>query len=249
MKKIISLLSVFAMVLTMFSTVAFADADNKVFFEDVTPADAVDTVVLKLVAETNLTINSIGVTLDLTGALAAGATFEKKSIEAATFNVNTSQKVFAATYTNVDGGTGRIELGELTVNLANVADGTTITFPVKRALAIKDSNKVSVVGQFTDETAGYSITKEADVPATPVFSYDTTKEATLYIDKDAAKPVYQFDCLVKNCGTDVTLKFASEGQTMTRTLTDLEEVGEAGLEFTALVVNAPGAVTLPEIAD
>lgn len=152
MKKIISLLSVFAMIATMFTTVAFADDNNKFYVEETVDGT---NVTLTILLKTNLSIKAASGSLDLTAAYGAcdGVAFEKATTEGVTsnLNVNATQKVLAWNMASTDGFDGVLTLG--TVTFTNVkAD---FALPQKKAFTAK--NTASVLSSFTNEQVGYAV--------------------------------------------------------------------------------------------
>lgn len=170
MKKIVSLLSALAMMFTLVTTVAFADENNSVYFEET--EKTATSVTLKLVVETNQTLRQIGVTVDLADAFAKGATvsnFEALSSDYI-FNVNSTAKVLSTSYTDVTGKSGKFEMGTVTFDLTNVTES--FTFAQKRALSIKTTDGTDVASMFTN--TAYDYTVEVTPPTT---EYEVTFKA------------------------------------------------------------------------
>lgn len=162
MKKIISLLSAVAILLSM-TVVAFADENNKLYFEEVSKTDT--ELVLNLVLETNQTINSSGAALDLADAVAAGAKATGTQGAAMVFNVDdTNAKVISYSLTSTTGETGKIVLGTVTFDLSKVTSD--FTLPQKKAMTAK-SGKTNVASSFTNEAVGYAISAPVVTPPEP----------------------------------------------------------------------------------
>lgn len=182
MKKIISFISVLAMLISMMTTVAFADENNRLEWEKV---DSTETsITLKLVLTTNQTISSAGGSFVLDDAKTNGVTAVKGTkIEAATFNANFSRNVVAFKYTNTDGGTGRIEMGTLVVTFGE--NTKSFKLPIgegsKYALTISTPGEggaeSSILDSFTTTADGQEIVVKEDVKD-PTIALDPTS-ATL----------------------------------------------------------------------
>lgn len=186
MKKIISFISVLAMLISMMTTVAFADENNRLEWEKV---DSTETsITLKLVLTTNQTISSAGGSFVLDDAKTNGVTAVKGTkIEAATFNANFSRNVVAFKYTNTDGGTGRIEMGTLVVTFGE--NTKSFKLPIgegsKYALTISTPGEggaeSSILDSFTTTADGQEIVVKEDVKD-PTIALDPTS-ATLKMGK------------------------------------------------------------------
>ena len=160
MKKIISLLSVFAMIATLFTTVAFADANNKFYIEE--SVDGTN-VTLTFYLTTDKTLTSASGALNMADAKAACDSISAAPSNGNIFNYNATQNVLSWTVSDVNGFTGEQEIGVLT--LTNVkAD---FAMAVKRAFTAKDDAKVSVVADFTNEQVGYTVKAPTVTPAGP----------------------------------------------------------------------------------
>lgn len=161
MKKIISLLSVFAMIATLFTTVAFADDNNKFYVEETVDGT---NVTLDLYMTTEYYLSSASNTLNLADAYLAcdNITFTKGP-DSNTFNVNSSQKVLAWAITSAGEATGTLYLGQIT--FVNVKSD--FTLPSKRAAVAKDADKVSIIANFTDEQTGYTVKAPVTEPELP----------------------------------------------------------------------------------
>ena len=160
MKKIISLLSVFAMICTLFTSVALADESNKFYWEEVEKTNT--SLTLKLIMETNLNIASSSGTHDITEALANGAKVTVTKLDSTVFSVNTTAKVISWSITSVEGVTGKIDLGTVTFDLTNLT--ASFSLPAKRAYTAKDTAKQSVIDSFTNDAVGYTVTKPTTTP-------------------------------------------------------------------------------------
>ena len=124
MKKIVSLLSAFAMICTMLSTVAFADASNELVL---TPknktANSVDLDVS--VTTTYEDLQTITVYFDMSDALTKGATVKVANADA-TLSFNNAQKMVALSFAPTDAHkyvSGTV-LG--TISLTNISDNFNI---------------------------------------------------------------------------------------------------------------------------
>lgn len=176
MKKIISLLSALALLLSMMTTVAFADENNKI--EWVKVDSTATTITLKLVATTNQQVASIAGAFSLDNAKENGVTaVNGAKIDAVTFKPNYSKSVIAFTFTNVEGATGEIELGTATFTVSDTTKSFTLPTFTGKTLTVKNTNKVPIADSFTATAFGQEIIVKEDVKD-PTIALDPTS-ATL----------------------------------------------------------------------
>ena len=159
MKKIISLLSVFAMLATLFTTVAFADDNNKFYIKETVDGT---NVTLTFLVKSNQQISAASGSLDLTAAYAACDNISATKANASVFNLNTTQKVIAWNYADTTGFTGELELGSVTFE--NVKSD--FAMPQKKAFKATVGS-TNVTASFTNEQVGYTVKAPTVTPAGP----------------------------------------------------------------------------------
>jgi hypothetical protein len=210
MKKIISLLSVFAMIATLFTTVAFADDNNKFYIEE--SVDGTN-VTLTLYMTTNQTITAASGTHDLTAAYAACDSIDYKQSDATVYSINATQKVLSWSIADVNGVTGTVELG--TVTFTNVKSD--FSLPQKRNFTAKDDTKTNVIASFTNEAAGYTVKApktEDELPAdrTAAVKFAADENTFVEITKGAEVKNYFLPSNVKGDATVYgLLKYTVDG--------------------------------------
>jgi hypothetical protein len=149
MKKFISLLSVFAIICTMFTTVAFAGSDEIYWAESVDGTD----VTLTLTIDSSKTVTTAKLYFDGTAAAAACDEIVVTKVDASTATFNASKKVLAFTYANVDGA-DKIELA--TVTFKNVKSSFTLPRHTTKWV-VTDSTKVDFLTDMTISADGYEV--------------------------------------------------------------------------------------------
>ncbi len=238
MKKIISLLSVFAMIATMFTTVAMADENNYLDAE-ILQHDA-ETLKIRLYLQTNQTINSSQAKFDLNtiakenNLTASDVSFTKLSANTCSAVTGSTKlpavkNVLAYTYANTDGITGRIDLMEVTFNVKNV---TTFALPLKTALSVKANGGVDLTSMFDNRVTGLKIGPKA--------AENTVTSFTMTPDTKTLKGGEKADFTVAIEGTGSFDGF------------DYKVVNGAGTDVTADVTTLAGKVitfTAPEATD
>ena len=174
MKKIISLISVLALLLSMMTTVAFADENNKLEWEEVGKTES--TITLKLVFTTNKNITSAGCYFSLDDAIANGVTaVSGKNISAKVFQANYAKSVIAATIADTNGETtGRVELCEVTFTFGDTTKSFTLPLKSGKKFEVKDADRTVV----TDDFSNTAFTQEITVGSkdVPVESITLNKE-------------------------------------------------------------------------
>lgn len=150
MKRIISLVLVFVMFCSMLTTVTSAGSVNRFYWEETRDGK---NVTLKLVMETSETLMSASGTHDLTVAYESCDSITFTQLASNIFNVNSTQKVVSWSVTDIDGVTGRVELG--TITFENVK--STFILPEKRAYTAKNDQKISVIDLFTNDAVDYTV--------------------------------------------------------------------------------------------
>ena len=175
MKKFISLLSVFAIICTMFTTVAFAGSDEIYWAESVDGTD----VTLTLTIDSSKTVTTAKLYFDGTAAAAACDEIVVTKVDASTATFNTSKKVLAFTYANPDGA-DVIELA--TVTFKNVKSSFTIPQHTTKWV-ITDSTKVDFIPDLTNNASGYEVKVAGPTPVENpyVFSFDADEETEVKI--------------------------------------------------------------------
>lgn len=208
MKKIISLISVLAMLISMMTTVAFADADNKLEWVEVDKTAT--TVTLKLVLTTNQTVTSAGCTFSLADATANGVTSVTSTpITASTFNVNTSKNVLAWKLAQPAGVTGTIELGTATFTYGATTKSFKITLGTasRDKFTITDENKNSIVDSITTTAIGQEITVgSSDIPVESI----TLNKEVMELDLNGTTTETLIATVLPADATDPTVTWESD---------------------------------------
>ena len=208
MKKIISLISVLALLLSMMTTVAFADANNKLEWEEVEQTES--TLTLKLVLTTDKNIMAItGGQFSLAEAKNSGVTNATATKIAATnFNVAFSRGAIAVSFaTAADFLTGRVELGTVTFTLSDSAKSFTLPLNGTKALVLNDENKVNVANSF-DLTA-YSQEISVGSKDVPVESIALNKDE-ITLDLNGATTETLIATVLPADATDPTVTWKSD---------------------------------------
>ena len=208
MKKIISLISVLAMLISMMTTVAFADADNKLEWVEVDKTAT--TVTLKLVLTTNQTVTSAGCTFSLADATANGVTSVTSTpITASTFNVNTSKNVLAWKLAQPAGVTGTIELGTATFTYGAATKSFKITLGTasRDKFTITDENKNPIVDSITTTAIGQEITVgSSDIPVESI----TLNKEVMELDLNGTTTETLIATVLPADATDPTVTWESD---------------------------------------
>lgn len=191
MKKIISLLSVFAIVCTMFTTVSFA-AGNRLYFEE---SKSGNTVTLTLVADMAEGASNISGQIDLTDVFAAGVTAKVTSTTAGiTFRVVNTKRAKCITFTALDTDTsdkyvGKVVFGTVEFDFTN-ATSNSIAFKELKPLecASVTSNLVIQNDAFT-----YVLAKEADEGFKPAAGGNMVNPANGQTEKTYLTDIVEFN--------------------------------------------------------
>lgn len=160
MKKIISLLSVFAIVCTMFTTVSFA-AGNRIYFEESKSGNKVS---LTLVADMAEGASNISGQIDWSDVAAAGVTAKLVSAtDGVTFRLIDTAKAKVITFTALDTAAtdkyvGKVEFGTIEFDLT-AATVNSVAF--KQKAALKCSSATGTL-DIQNDAFTYTLTKEAE---------------------------------------------------------------------------------------
>jgi hypothetical protein len=166
MKKILSLFSAIAMIATMFTTVAFADENNKMYWVREDDGSNPNSITLGFYITTEDDVISGGVYLDAQDMLDAGLTqtdltISKKLSGSGTFAYNKNAKEIRATLTATQSepySAGDIYFGNITFDLTNATRDFSIS--VEKVMDVKLASDKSVVTDKFDVTgAAYTFAK------------------------------------------------------------------------------------------
>ncbi len=212
MKKIISLLSVIAMIATMFTTVAMADDNNYIKWEVVEHTST--KLKANIVMQTNKTIVDTACSLKLSDAISKGlktASFTPVTAKEANARTdgNSRTNVLAFTYVDNNGFTGKVTLGVVEFDLTGVQPFTLDI--VSKAFYAKDASG-DVTADFTDNFTGYTVAPKADenavtsftmTPDTKTLKGGEKADFTVAIDGKGNYDGFEYK-VVNGEGTDVT---------------------------------------------
>ena len=209
MKKIISLLSVFAMIATMFTTIATADENNYIGWEVVEHTST--KLKANVVINTNQTITYAECTLSLADAASKGLTTvsgEKVTASSFTVSLKGRSKVVAFTYSG--SFTGKTVMGTVEFDLTGVKPFTLTEGKPK--LLLKGEANADVTSSFTDNYTGYTVAPKADentvtsftmTPATAEVKGGEKADFTVAIEGKGNYDGFEYK-VVNGEGTDVT---------------------------------------------
>lgn len=250
MKKIISLLSVIAVMFSMITTVAFAADNEVVFTEKNKTANSVD--IDLSVTTTYADIQSIAMFLDMDEVLGKGATVTVTSA-AATLKYVAANKMVSVAFAPTDGSlyTSGTVLG--TISLTGISDDFSIALKPKTArtttkITSKASGVLTETGVFDTAAIGTSVTmKTEETYGTPI-TEGTYKDKTLYFDTKTMTFVFgtHKGVLIKKGSEEKKfgLKFfedqgveATPGSSMTFTAGVIDENGAAKGTYEFSLIN------------
>lgn len=116
MKKLISVLCVFAMLFSLCVASVNAEGNSVAFVKDASSTETA--LVYNLVLTSDIEVTTVQLYYDLTAVLATGATVTAVKGDSNTFNVNTKMKSLAVTKVDSEGTfSGTITLGKITITL------------------------------------------------------------------------------------------------------------------------------------
>lgn len=191
MKKIISLLSVFAIVCTMFTTVSFA-AGNRIYFEE---SKSGNTVALTLVADMAEGASNISGQIDLTDVFAAGVTAKVTSTTSGiTFRVVNTKRAKCITFTAFDTDTsdkyvGKVVFGTVEFDFTN-ATSNSIAFKQLKAL---ECASVTANLEIQNDAFTYVLAKEADEGFKPAAGGNMVNPANGKTEKTYLTDIVKFN--------------------------------------------------------
>ena len=191
MKKIISLLSVFAIVCTMFTTVSFA-AGNRIYFEE---SKSGNTVALTLVADMAEGASNISGQIDLTDVFAAGVTAKVTSTTSGiTFRVLNTKRAKCITFTALDTDTsdkyvGKVVFGTVEFDFTN-ATSNSIAFKQLKAL---ECASATANLEIQNDAFTYVLAKEADEGFKPAAGGDMVNPATGKTEQTYLTDIVEFN--------------------------------------------------------
>lgn len=191
MKKIISLLSVFAIVCTMFTTVSFA-AGNRIYFEE---SKSGNTVALTLVADMAEGASNISGQIDLTDVFAAGVTAKVTSTTSGiTFRVLNTKRAKCITFTALDTDTsdkyvGKVVFGTVEFDFTN-ATSNSIAFKQLKAL---ECASVTANLEIQNDAFTYVLAKEADEGFKPAAGGNMVNPANGQTEKTYLTDIVEFN--------------------------------------------------------
>lgn len=191
MKKIISLLSVFAIVCTMFTTVSFA-AGNRIYFEE---SKSGNTVALTLVADMAEGASNISGQIDLTDVFAAGVTAKVTSTTSGiTFRVLNTKRAKCITFTALDTDTsdkyvGKVVFGTVEFDFTN-ATSNSIAFKQLKAL---ECASATANLEIQNDAFTYVLAKEADEGFKPAAGGNMVNPATGKTEQTYLTDIVEFN--------------------------------------------------------
>ena len=191
MKKIISLLSVFAIVCTMFTTVSFA-AGNRIYFEE---SKSGNTFALTLVADMAEGASNISGQIDLTDVFAAGVTAKVTSTTAGiTFRVLNTKRAKCITFTALDTDTsdkyvGKVVFGTVEFDFTN-ATSNSIAFKQLKAL---ECASATANLEIQNDAFTYVLAKEADEGFKPAAGGNMVNPANGKTEKTYLTDIVKFN--------------------------------------------------------
>ena len=192
MKKIISLLSVFAIVCTMFTTVSFA-AGNRIYFEE---SKSGNTVALTMVADMTEGASNISGQIDLTDVFAAGVTAKVTSTTAGiTFKVVNTKKAKCITFTALDTDAsdkyvGKVVFGTVEFDFTN-ATTNSIAFKELKALQCRSATEGD--REIQNDAFTYVLAKEADEGFKPAAGGNMVNPATGKTEQTYLTDIVEFN--------------------------------------------------------
>lgn len=190
MKKIISLLSVFAMIATMFTTIATADENNYIGWEVVEHTST--KLKANVVINTNQTITYAECTLSLADAYSKGLrTVSAEKVTASSFTASLTGRGKVVAFTYSGSFTGKTVMGTVEFDLTGVQPFTLTAGTPK--LLLKGEANVDVTSSFTDNYTGYTVAPKADEGFKPAVGGNMVNPATGETNKTYLTDVVEFN--------------------------------------------------------
>lgn len=115
MKKLISVLCIFAMLFSLCIVSANAAENTAEFVKDASSTDKV--LVYNFVVTSKVDLTTVQLYYDMTDVVATGATIKAEKVDANTFNFNASNKSLAMAKASVDPFSGAVTMGKITITL------------------------------------------------------------------------------------------------------------------------------------
>lgn len=143
MKKLISVLCIFAMLFSLCIVSANAAENTAEFVKDASSTDKV--LVYNFVVTSKVDLTTVQLYYDMTDVVATGATIKAEKVDANTFNFNASNKSLAMTKTSVDPFSGAVTMGKITITLPE----TPASFKADLATKIGNRNVTNKINNGT----------------------------------------------------------------------------------------------------
>ncbi len=200
MKKIISLLSIFAIIATMFTTVAMADDNN--YVDWTIEEHTANKITFLVYAQTNQQIDGVTVSFTLnkfnTTYGLMDDDFTVEALNGATVNARTSatggaaanKNVLSFVYARTDGTktTGRLDLGRISIDLTDVKE-----FPLTNKKFVVSGEGGDLTATFTNKLAGQTIAPKADEGFKPAAGGDMVNPATGKTEQTYLTDIVEFN--------------------------------------------------------
>ena len=159
MKRLISILCIFAIMFSFCMVSANAEGNTVTLVKDASSTE--NTLVYNVVFSTDLAVKSVKIFYDLSEVYAiSGATITGATVDAKTFNPSSAQKVLATVWNDTSEFTGTLTLGKLTIKLPENAPAFTIKVTdgsnSRTKSVIGLSSKNTFTEQYTFGTAAYT---------------------------------------------------------------------------------------------
>lgn len=159
MKRLISILCIFAIMFSFCMVSANAEGNTVTLVKDASSTE--NTLVYNVVFSTDLAVKSVKIFYDLSEVYAiSGATITGATVDAKTFNPSSAQKVLATVWNDTSEFTGTLTLGKLTIKLPENAPAFTIKVTdgsnsrTKSVIGLSSTN--TFTEQYTFGTAEYT---------------------------------------------------------------------------------------------
>lgn len=173
MKRLISILCIFAIMFSFCMVSANAEGNTVTLVKDASSTE--NTLVYNVVFSTDLAVKSVKIFYDLSEVYAiSGATITGATVDAKTFNPSPAQKVLATVWNDTSEFTGTLTLGKLTIKLPENAPAFTIKVTDGSNSRTKSVIGLSSTNTFTEQ---YTFGTAAYTPAPSVKTITKTEDA------------------------------------------------------------------------
>lgn len=173
MKKLISVLCVFAMLFSLCVASVNAEGNSVAFVKDASSTETA--LVYNLVLTSDIEVTTVQLYYDLTAVLATGATVTAVKGDSNTFNVNTKTKSLAVTKVDSEGTfSGTITLGKITITLPAESSA----FKIEQTSKVANRNVTNKINNgTTTHIDSYTIGTLEFTPAPAVKTITKTEDA------------------------------------------------------------------------